>query len=46
MFVSSANKKNVSFFETFARSFMYSKNKRGPRTEPIYLADLKFDRMW
>ena len=34
MFVSSANKKNVSFFETFARSFMYSKNKRGPRTEP------------
>ena len=34
MFVSSANKKNVSFFETFARSFMYGKNKRGPRTEP------------
>ena len=27
MFISSANKKNVSFFETFVRSFMYIKNK-------------------
>ena len=32
--VSSAKRKNLSFDEVLGKSFIYNKNKSGPRTEP------------
>ena len=34
MFVSSANRKKINLSEIFGRSFIYRRNKRGPRTDP------------
>ena len=47
IFVSSANKKNLSLFDIFGKSLIYIRNKSGPRTEPwgtphvIYLVSEK-----
>ena len=47
IFVSSANRKNLSFFDIFGKSLIYKRNKSGPRTEPcgtlhvIYLVSEK-----